>query len=103
VLLLLKEASAHGYDLIERLVSFGIGRDPGGLYRMVRALEGEGLVRSRWQIAASGRDRRMYELTDAGEASLHAWVTTLGESRRLLERFAHRYDTAALAALEFVP
>jgi len=100
-LLLLKEAPAHGYDLVERLVPLGIGPDPGGLYRMVRTLETEGLVRSGWEIAASGRDRRKYELTEAGEASLRAWVATLNHSRRLLETFAGRYDAAALLALEF--
>lgn len=101
VLLLLKEAPAHGYDLIERLVPLGIGRDPGGLYRMMRSLEADGLVLSTWQLAASGRDRRMYELTDAGEQSLRSWNATLNESRRVLEFFQERFEAVTLSTLEY--
>ena len=46
VLLLLREEPAQGYDLIERLRPLGFYRpDPGGLYRTLRALEQEELVR----------------------------------------------------------
>ena len=51
VLLLLRESPAHGYDLLERAKAFGFTRwDPGGLYRVLRALEEEGLVRSAWEL-----------------------------------------------------
>src|SRR5919205_446393 len=58
VLLLLRESPAHGYDLLERLKAFGFpGSDPGGLYRMLRGLEDEGLVRSAWAPPAAGPAR----------------------------------------------
>ena len=94
LLLLLKESPAHGYDLLEKLTGFGLARDPGGLYRTLRALEHEGLVRSRWQPAVNGRERRAYELTRQGEEWLHSWASTLEESRRLLARYHDRYRKA---------
>ena len=47
LLLLLREQPAHGYELLERLRTFGFARDPGGLYRALRGLEQDGFVRSR--------------------------------------------------------
>jgi poly-beta-hydroxybutyrate-responsive repressor len=93
VLLLLREAPAHGYDLLERLRAFGFsGTDPGGLYRALRALEQERLVRSTWERSGSGPDRRIYDLTRAGMAELHEHVGALAETRRVLDRLLSRYE-----------
>jgi PadR family transcriptional regulator, regulatory protein PadR len=93
VLLLLKESPAHGYDLLERLKAFGFaGSDPGGLYRMLRALEQEGLVRSSWEPSIAGPQRRMYELTSAGGEVLHEHATALHATRELLDAFVSRYS-----------
>lgn len=94
LLLLLKESPAHGYDLLVKLTAFGFDRDPGGLYRTLRALEGEGLVRSWWQAARNGRDRRTYQLTREGEDWLHSWAATLEDSRRTLDLYLSRYQQA---------
>ena len=54
VLLLLRDGPKHGYELLERLpeLSAGDGHiDLGNLYRLLRALEAEGLVSS----AVAGR------------------------------------------------
>ena len=51
LLLLLRERPMHGYELIERLpvVAGPEARvDVGNLYRVLRALEDEGIVRSEW-------------------------------------------------------
>ena len=61
ILLLLREEPAHGYDLLERLRPLGFTRDdPGRLYRALRALEEEKLVRSAWEPSGTGPDRRIY-------------------------------------------
>jgi poly-beta-hydroxybutyrate-responsive repressor len=92
VLLLLREQPAHGYDLLERLVPLGLGReDPGRLYRLLRALEGEHLVRSSWEPSESGPDRRTYELTRAGREELHRTAQALEATRELLGVFLSRY------------
>lgn len=93
LLLLLREQSAHGYELLERLQAFGFNRsDPGGLYRTLRALEESQLVSSAWESSTSGPDRRIYSLTRAGMEELHAGVRALVESNRILEDFLSRYQ-----------
>lgn len=92
ILLLLREAPAHGYDLLERLRPLGFGRDdPGRLYRALRALESVGLVRSAWEPSSAGPPRRIYELTRAGAEELHDTALALVETRDLLGLFLSRY------------
>lgn len=92
VLLLLRECPAHGYDLLERLQALGFKRDdPGGLYRSLRVLEAEGLVRSAWEQSRSGPDRRIYQLTRAGGEELHRRARELVGARELLDVFLSRY------------
>jgi poly-beta-hydroxybutyrate-responsive repressor len=93
VLLLLREAPAHGYDLLERAQAFGFTRsDPGGLYRTLRALEDEGLVHSAWEPSPQGPDRRIYSLTRAGAEQLHTAAQALQATAEVLERFVSRYE-----------
>lgn len=93
LLLLLAETPSHGYDLLERLGELGLPTaDPGGLYRILRALEREDLVVSAWETSASGPARRTYELTDEGREWLHAWAGALAEGRRIVGGFLSRYE-----------
>lgn len=92
ILLLLREDPAHGYDLLERLRAFSfVESDPGGLYRALRKLEDEGLVRSAWEPSASGPDRRRYELTRAGMEELHNQARALAATAETLGGFLSRY------------
>ncbi len=93
LLLLLREAPAHGYELLDRLRAFGFeGSDPGGLYRALRKLEGEELVASAWQRSGAGPDRRIYELTRPGRKELHRRAKSLAETRQTLASFLGRYE-----------
>jgi PadR family transcriptional regulator, regulatory protein PadR len=92
ILLLLREEPAHGYDLMQRLRPFGFVRDdPGRLYRALRALEEEGVVRSAWETSSIGPDRRIYELTRAGVEELHEAATGLSDAAGVLDVFLTRY------------
>jgi poly-beta-hydroxybutyrate-responsive repressor len=93
LLLLLREQPAHGYDLLERLRPLGFNRDdPGRLYRALRSLENDGLVRSVWEKSSSGPDRRMYELTREGIETLHESVAALKLTNELVAVFLNRYS-----------
>lgn len=92
LLLLLREQPGHGYDLLERLQAFGFaGDDPGGLYRMLRKLEREGLVASAWEPSSAGPERRSYQLTRAGMEELHERAKELDELRDTVGNFLSRY------------
>lgn len=92
LLVLLKEGHGHGYDLLTRLSDFGVRVDPGGLYRTLRAMEREGLLRSWWETSETGPARREYVLTEEGENWLRLWGGTLRESRRIVDVFLARYE-----------
>ena len=94
LLLLLRERPVHGYELIERLPELSPeGRiDIGNLYRLLRALEAEGIVRSEWRADLPGPAKRTYELTDAGRRLLDRWAEALREAQGVIARFLDRYD-----------
>ena len=92
VLLLLKQHDGYGYELIDRLREIGVNdTDPGGLYRVLRAMEREGLVRSAWLPSEKGPDRRRYSLTREGENVLRRSATTMVDQRRMLGELLNRY------------
>lgn len=95
LLLLLREQPGHGYDLLERLQPLGISVDPGGLYRALRTLERDGLVRSGWEPSQTGPDRRIYQLSRAGMEELHRRAKALVRSRDALGVFLSRYEEFA--------
>ena len=93
VLLLLEERSAHGYDLLERVRELsGEPIDMGNLYRVLRALEEDGLVRSEWQAEGPGPARRSYEITDAGGRLLATWAESLRATHGRIGAFLERYE-----------
>jgi poly-beta-hydroxybutyrate-responsive repressor len=99
LLLLLAEGTAHGYELIDQLPALGLpDADPGGVYRCLRAMDEDGLVRSWWEPSAAGPARRRYELTAEGADWLHAWAGTLAEVHRLLGGYLARYVTHTTSA-----
>ncbi len=96
LLLMIGEAPAHGYDLLERLRAVGFNKvDPGLLYRSLRAMEQEGLVKSNWTDSEVGPPRRTYELSEEGLDWLHAWAGSLRETERTIGLFLTRYNMFA--------
>ena len=93
LLLLIGEAPAHGYELLEQIGQLGLGTvDPGGLYRALRVMEQDGIVESWWEHSVAGPARRTYRLTAEGYEWLHAWAGALRESHRFLSAYLDRYD-----------
>jgi len=94
LLLLLRERPAHGYDLMERLPELtGEQRvEMGNLYRLLRALEDEGLVSSEWDAGSPGPAKRRYALTEAGARLLDQWAEALRRSQDRTATFLERYE-----------
>src|SRR5436190_6606390 len=94
VLLLLRERPAHGYELLEALPALtGEMRvDMGNLYRVLRALEEDGLVQSEWNADAPGPAKRTYELSAEGRRLLDEWAAALRRSRERIDGFLERYE-----------
>lgn len=94
-LLQLARCPAYGYELLERMADEpgAPGTDPGFLYRTLRALEEDGLVRSSWDTGGSGPARRMYAITDLGQEALDAWAAHFRRTQHQLARFLEDYTT----------
>ncbi|HYY33162.1 MAG TPA: PadR family transcriptional regulator [Gaiellaceae bacterium] len=95
LLLLLRERPMHGYELIERLPEVA-GRDTrvdvGNLYRILRALEEDGIVTSEWSADLPGPAKRTYELTDSGRRLLDRWAEALRTAQDVISGFLQRYE-----------
>jgi len=89
LLLLLRERPAHGAELLERLPELtGDQRvEMGNLYRLLRALEEEGLVTSE-----RSDGKRTYAIADAGLRLLDDWVAALRHAQSRTEHFIERYE-----------
>jgi transcriptional regulator len=65
--------SAHGYAVIEEIKRRSRGAfdlPEGTIYPALHRLEQAGLLKSSWMTADSGRRRRIYTLTKAGDRAL---------------------------------
>lgn len=93
LLLLLGEAPSHGYELLEQVRALGLRvAEPGGLYRALRSMDEDGLVRSWWEPSQAGPARRLYVITDDGRHALRAWIRDMAEVRHLIDGLLGRYD-----------
>jgi PadR family transcriptional regulator, regulatory protein PadR len=96
LLLLLRERRLHGYELLDRIPELGVeGRvDIGNLYRLLRGLEEEGLVRSEWSADLPGPAKRTYELTAEGRRLLDRWAEALQRAQGTISNFLGRYKAS---------
>ncbi|MBO8137922.1 MAG: helix-turn-helix transcriptional regulator [Desulfotomaculum sp.] len=94
LLLLLHRSPNHGYGLIQSLGEFGFSDtniDPGSIYRQLRKMEEEGLVKSQWSIEQNGPAKRLYHLTNEGEELIHAWAAAMEINKQRIETFLSIY------------
>ena len=92
LLLMLRQWSSYGYELMEKMSTFGlVAMNPGTFYRTLRQMEKDGMVSSSWDTSEGGPARRMYSITDAGEAYLNYWAESLNQYQRMMDTFFRLY------------
>ncbi len=92
LLLMLREWSSYGYELMERMATFGLNAmNAGTFYRTLRQMEKEGMVSSCWDTSEGGPARRMYSITEAGEAYLKYWADSLNQYQKMMDTFFQLY------------
>jgi poly-beta-hydroxybutyrate-responsive repressor len=96
VLLVLRDNPGHGYELLEHLQALMPAEriDMGNLYRILRALEREGLVDSTWDDEAPGPAKRIYVITQSGRRVLAQWVEAFRKIEQQIAAFRERYEAA---------
>ena len=73
VLSILSQGESYGYEIIQKVRELSDGHlewTDGMLYPVLHRLEKQGLVRSRWRTADTGRRRKYYELRPDGREAL---------------------------------
>lgn len=92
LLLTLRDWNVHGYELIQHLMKFGFQSiDQGNVYRTLRQLEKENMVKSEWDTSTGGPAKRIYSLTETGEQYLKAWADSLEQYQTMLDQFFNMY------------
>lgn len=92
LLLIVRNWSMHGYQILQTLTILGLAAfDPSTVYRTLRRLEKDGLIVSAWQTGDSGPAKRVYSLTEAGQAFLKTWASTLEQYQGILSKFFEVY------------
>ncbi len=92
LLLMLREWSSYGYELMEKMATFGLNAmNPGTFYRTLRQMEKDGMVSSCWDTSEGGPARRMYSITEAGEAYLKYWADSLNQYQKMMDTFFRLY------------
>ena len=94
ILLRIAKKPMHGYELLEDLEKMPHpgAPDTGGLYRMLRNMEEEGLLQSSWDTGESGPARRIYRITEKGMVNLEMWIDTLQDTSEWLLEFIAEYQ-----------
>ncbi len=92
LLLMLRQWSSYGYELMERMSTFGLSTmNPGTFYRTLRQMEKDGMVSSTWDTSEAGPAKRRYSITEAGEAYLKFWAQSLDQYQKMMNTFFRLY------------
>jgi PadR family transcriptional regulator, regulatory protein PadR len=95
ILLGLKTRSSYGYELIGHIQSYGFiegDAPPGMIYRHLRQMEEDNLVKSEWETRETGAAKRIYTITDEGKEVLAVWVRYMANKAKKLNRFVQMYQ-----------
>ena len=92
VLLMLRQWSSYGYELMEKMTEFGMRvMNAGSFYRTLRQMEKDGLVNSTWDTSEAGPAKRRYSITEAGENYLKFWTQSLDHYQKMMNSFLRLY------------
>ena len=94
LLLLVDRGATYGYELRGELEAHAISIDSAVVYRTLRRLEADGLVKSRWIKSGVGPRRRSYDITPTGTRQLDDVAGVIGSVRDLHDRFLEEHSHA---------
>jgi len=81
LLYLLSFNEKYGYELIQELSNlpmfFNSNIDKTGVYRALDKLEAQKRITSYWDSSVKGPQKKMYCLTESGNACIASWIETL--------------------------
>ncbi len=94
ILLGLYSGRSYGYELINTIQSYGFmegAAPPGMIYRHLRQMEDDNLVKSEWETQDAGAAKRIYTITGEGREVLNLWIQFMEEKALKLTNFVRMY------------
>lgn len=94
LLMALRSGPSYGYQLIQMIGEYGFLRGdvpPGMIYRHLRQMDEEGVVKSEWDAQGDGPAKRIYSIAPEGLEILEAWIIHMERQRDALDNFIKRY------------
>ena len=92
LLLLLDSDVTYGYDLRRHLAEHHVDADAGVVYRLLRRMDSDGRLQSRWSEPIAGPRRRLYTVTPRGRAQLHQIAPAIMHARDVHDAFVDEYE-----------
>ena len=92
LLLHLDAGATYGYDLRREFDAHRLTPDPATVYRMLRRLESDKWVQSRWLSPAAGPRRRFYRLTTRGRRNLDEIALLIAAIRDSHDMYLRAYE-----------
>ena len=93
--LLQHNGPSHGYELAAALAEHTLTDatvERAALYRMLKQLEAQQLVSSRWDTSGGGPARHVYTITSLGEQHLTEWDSVLSRLAEAMHSFAEEVN-----------
>jgi DNA-binding PadR family transcriptional regulator len=94
ILVILGKEELHGYEIMNKLEeifpNFMNCKGPSRMgrgYKILRVLEMEGLISSRWEMDEEGPARRVYNLTEEGEKLRKELIKEIEKNIEFLNKF----------------
>lgn len=94
LLLFLADDESYGRALFARLHERGVGIESNHAYRILRTLDRDEAIRSRWTASDAGPPRRSYRLTRKGRSRLAELAGSITAALQVQERFLREYESA---------
>jgi PadR family transcriptional regulator PadR len=95
LLMLLNEEPKHGYQLAEDLQTRGYVREgrfkTGSLYTILNRMENKEILTSKHEESESGRQRRVYSITEDGRDHLKNGLQYMLRRKKFLDEMARYY------------
>jgi DNA-binding PadR family transcriptional regulator len=102
IMAILARGTLHGYLVLRELAALEMFKcqppDAAGVYRVLRAMEADGLLSSQWDLVESGPARRRFTLTSSGRDCLDQWNDTLRQYTHSINQLLGVMDSARCAA-----
>ncbi len=98
ILLGLNVKPSYGYELIGKIQSYGFiegDAPPGMIYRHLRQMEEDNLVKSEWETKETGAAKRIYTITEEGKEVLSLWIAYMKDKADKLYNFVQMYERIA--------